>query len=113
MGLVGVPIATFGDHVRYVVRIGSQEQMTVWVSHGRLGLAARWVVAVVKNPEPVGDRPVRQLPRNAMGKNHDTINTDVAIAFYLGAIKLTTTVRLIDQPLLKTLSNGSPRHTHV
>lgn len=49
---------TLGTCVGHVVRRRAQEEVS--------GVTARWVVAVVTDKQPVGDRAVRQLPRNSM-----------------------------------------------
>jgi hypothetical protein len=50
--------ASFGCSVSVVVLLRTEEQM--------VGVAARWIVTVVKDPEAVGDGAVRELPSEAM-----------------------------------------------
>jgi hypothetical protein len=58
VGLVLIPLATLGVTVGIVLLLCASKQVPIGVARGRLGLAARWIVAVVKDMEAGRNRTI-------------------------------------------------------
>jgi len=68
-------VATLGQHVRDVVRLRPEEQVTFGVAVCRVCLRAWWVVAVVKDVDTGRYWAVRQRPCDAVGQFNTSLTT--------------------------------------
>jgi len=87
--VVGCGSTSLAQAIAPVVASGSQPEM--------IGPNTGWVVAVVQDVQPVGNRSVRKLPGVTMGCTNVTVgDTEAAVAFHGGGGPHPAVIGLVD-----------------